>query len=68
MNVNVSNSGGPIVCRLRLDNGSVVGVGSFELHRGKGEWARTIEVDTGRLRGAKLYATDGSMVASANFA
>jgi hypothetical protein len=68
MNVDGSNYTGPIVCKLQVDNGSTVAVGAFELHRGMGEFSRTIHVDIGRLRGAKLVTSSGTIVASATFA
>jgi hypothetical protein len=68
MNVDGSNYSGSIVCQLQVANGSVVAVGGFELHHGMGQFSRTIHVDIGRLRGAKLVNSSGTVVASATFA
>jgi len=68
MNVDVASYGGRIVCMLEGDNGAIVAVGTFELHRGVGQFSRTVQVDFGRLRGARLVTPGGSTVASATFA
>jgi hypothetical protein len=68
MNVNDSKYNGPIVCELQLDDGSTAAVGHFELHSGAGEFSRSLQVDVGRLRGAKLLTPTGTLVGSATFA
>jgi hypothetical protein len=68
MNVDGSNYNGPITCKLQVDNGSTVAVGIFHLHGGVGQFSRTIQVDIGSLRGAKLVSSSGSVVAAATFA
>jgi hypothetical protein len=68
MNVDGPNYNGPIICKLQVDNGSTVAVGAFKLHHGMGEFSRTIQVNIGRLRGAKLVTSSGAIVASATFA
>ena len=68
MNIGGSNYSGPITCMLHIQDGSTVAVGDFDLHRGTGEFSRTIRVDVGQLRGAKLVTPTGSVVASATFA
>ncbi len=67
MNVDGSDYSGPITCKLQVENGSTVAVGAFHLHGGKGQFSRTIQVDIGSLRGAKLVSSSGSVVASATF-
>lgn len=67
MNVSDSKYDGRIVCKLQMDDGSTVAVGVFELHRGIGQFSRTVQVDIGRLRGAKLVTSTGTLVASATF-
>jgi hypothetical protein len=67
MNVDDSKYAGPIVCKLQLEDGSTVAVGVFELHNGIGQFSRTLQVDIGRLRGAKLVTSTGTLVASATF-
>jgi hypothetical protein len=66
MKLDVPNYNGSIVCNLHVDNGSTVAVGAFVVHGGKGRWVRNIRVDAGRLRGATLVTTSGSVLASAS--
>jgi hypothetical protein len=68
MNVEVARYDGRIICMLQSDNGSTVAAGAFDLSRGAGEFSRTVQVDVGRLRGARLVTTTGSVVATALFA
>ena len=68
MNVDLASYDGRIVCMLEGDKGAIVAVGTFELHRGVGQFSRTVQVDFGRLRGARLVTPGGSTVASATFA
>jgi hypothetical protein len=67
MNVDEQNYQGPIECKLQMDDGSVVAVGTFQLHSGIGQFSRTIPVDIAGLRGAKLVTSTGTVVASATF-
>ena len=68
MNVDVPNYDGKIICTLQAKSGSIVDAGVFELHRGMGAWSKTIRVDIGQLRGAKLVTSSGATVAAATFA
>jgi hypothetical protein len=68
MDVGVSQSRGTVTCRLQLDNGSIVAAGTIEIHRGKGQLAKTVRVDISRLRGAQLFTSTGNVLASATFA
>ncbi len=68
MNVDVADYDGRIVCMLRSVSGSTVAAGAFELHHGVGQFSRTLRVDFGRLRGARLVTPGGSLVGSATFA
>jgi hypothetical protein len=67
MNVDVPNYDGPIICELQVDDGSTVAFGTVELHHGIGQFSKTIRVEVGRLRGAKLVTSTGAEVASATF-
>jgi hypothetical protein len=67
MNVDEPNYEGPIECKLQMDDGSIVAVGMFQLHSGVGQFSRTIPVNIGGLRGAKLVSSTGAVVASATF-
>jgi hypothetical protein len=68
MSVAGSDYSGTVVCTLQAENGSTVATGAFELDHGIGKWSKTIHVDVGRLRGAKLVTSSGNVVASATFA
>jgi hypothetical protein len=68
MNIDGSSYSGPITCKLQVEDGSTVAVGVFDLHRGQGDFTRTIKVGIGALRGAKLVNANGSTVALATFA
>jgi hypothetical protein len=68
LNVGGANYTGTIVCKLQVADGSTVATGAFMLHGGKGVLSKTIQVDVGRLRGAKLVTPTGAVVASATFA
>jgi hypothetical protein len=68
MNVNVPSSSGSVNCKLRLDNGSIVAAGTVSLHNGQGELGKIVSVDTGHLRGAMLFSSNGAVLASATFA
>ena len=68
LNVGGANYTGTIVCQLQVADGSTVATGAFMLHGGKGVLSKSIEVDIGRLRGAKLVTPTGTVVASATFA
>jgi hypothetical protein len=68
MNVDIPSYDGKIICTLQAESGSTVAAGVFELHGGMGAWSKTIRVDIGKLRGAKLVTTSGATVAAATFA
>jgi hypothetical protein len=68
MNVGVSKSTGTVMCKLQLNDGSIVAAGTIEIHRGTGELSKSIPVDTHRLRGAQLFTSTGAVLASATFA
>ena len=68
MNVEVPDANGTMRCELHLANGAVVAAGTVELHQGKGEIARAIQVDAGLLRTATLSNPSGEVLASATFA
>jgi hypothetical protein len=68
MNVGDPQLAGTIMCRLQLNNGSVVAAGTVVLHKGTGKLSKSVRVDIHRLRGATLYAPGGVVLASATFA
>jgi hypothetical protein len=68
MNVGVTQSTGTVMCKLQLNDGSIVAAGTIEIHRGTGELSKSIPVDIHRLRGAQLFTSTGAVLASATFA
>jgi hypothetical protein len=68
MNVGLSQSNGSVMCKLQLDNGSIVAAGTIELHNGEGELSKPIGVNISRLRGARLSTSNGVLVGTATFA
>jgi hypothetical protein len=68
MNVGVAKSTGTVMCKLQLNDGSIVAAGTIEIHRGTGELSKSIPVDIHRLRGAQLFTSTGAVLASATFA
>jgi hypothetical protein len=67
MDVKGSSYDGPVACSLQGANGSTVMTGGFNLEGGAGELAKTIRVNVGRLRGARLVTSTGALLASASF-
>jgi hypothetical protein len=63
-----TNYTGTIVCKLQVADGSTVATGAFGVHGGKGVLSKSVHVDVGQLRGAKLVTPSGAVVASATFA
>jgi hypothetical protein len=68
LNVAGTNYNGSVVCKLQVKDGSTVATGVFGLHGGKGVLSKSVRVDVGQLRGAKLVTPSGAVVASATFA
>jgi hypothetical protein len=68
MNVDVPNANGSVMCRLQLDDGSVVAAGTVVFHDGRGQYSKSIPVDITRVRGATLYTPTGAVVGTATFA
>ena len=63
-----TNYNGSVVCKLQVKDGSTVATGVFGLHGGKGVLSKSVRVNVGQLRGAKLVTPSGTVVASATFA
>ncbi|MGW1377443.1 hypothetical protein ACWD6P_24675 [Streptomyces sp. NPDC002446] len=59
---------GKVTCLLERTNGTTVRVGTFALHDGYGYWGAPLAVDPSTLSGARLVATDGTVLATARFA
>jgi hypothetical protein len=68
MNVGGANYTGSVVCKLQVEDGTTVATGAFALNGGKGAFSKAVQVDIGRLRGAKLVTPSGDVLASATFA
>jgi hypothetical protein len=58
---------GTVRCQLKTDNGRTAATGEMVVHNGKGEWARPLSVDIGRVRGVTLTSPSGSTLAVAHF-
>lgn len=56
---------GTVMCELRLANGTTVPVGTVQIHGGGAQMARSLVVDASQVRGARLVASSGTTVASA---
>jgi hypothetical protein len=67
MNVDLPHANGTVKCELHLANGDVVAAGTVQLHDGSGVFSQSIHMDAGKARGATLYDSSGSVVASAIF-
>jgi hypothetical protein len=68
MNVDALDAGASVMCRLQLDDGSIVAAGTVALHNGRGQYSKSIPVDVSRVRGAKLYTPSGVVLGTATFA
>jgi hypothetical protein len=71
MSVDLADAGvpytGSVSCLLVRGDGSTVRVGSFTLHDGYGYWGSPAPVDPAALSGARLTASDGTVLATAHF-
>ena len=67
MSIQAPGLNGTIGCQIQMDSGRMAAAGSFEVHNGVGQWARTVPVDVGLFRGATLVTGTGTAVATANF-
>jgi hypothetical protein len=65
MSVNMASGNGIVICELESTDGQVTTVGSFRLNNGFGSWATADTVSHGELAGARLIATDGTVLATA---
>ena len=58
---------GTVGCRILLSNGRTAATGTFAVHNGVGEFARTMSVNIGQFRGATLVTSAGAVLATASF-
>ncbi|WP_055531386.1 hypothetical protein [Streptomyces graminilatus] len=59
---------GRVSCRLERTDGTSVHIGAFSLDgAGRGYWGAPMRVDPDTVSGARLLATDGSVLATAHF-
>jgi anti-sigma-K factor RskA len=65
MSVNIPGGNGTVICELESTDGHVTTVGSFRLNDGAGSWASSDTVSHGELAGARLIATDGTVLTTA---
>jgi hypothetical protein len=67
MNLHEPGHDGTAVCQLKGANGGVELTGSFQVTGGEGQWARTINVNLGRIRSAQIVTSTGTTLATATF-
>jgi hypothetical protein len=67
MSIRDPGMNGTIGCHIQMDNGKTAAAGTFVVHNGMGQWARTVPADVGRFRGATLVNAAGAAVATASF-
>jgi hypothetical protein len=67
MSIHAPGVNGSIGCQIQMDNGRTAAAGSFDVHDGVGQWARTVPADVSRFRGATLVTGAGTAVATATF-
>jgi hypothetical protein len=65
MSVNMAGRNDTVICELESTDGHITTVGSFRLNDGAGSWATSDTVSHGELAGARLIATDGTVLATA---
>lgn len=68
MSVAAGGWNGTVICELAGKDGRVTTVGSFLLTDGHGSWGSPNSLDNRSLSGARLVATDGTVLATASFA
>ncbi len=66
MTVDEPGAEGWVVCDLETTTGTVR-LGRFDVYEGHGSWGAATPVAIGSLRGARLVADDGTVIASATF-
>jgi hypothetical protein len=67
MSVELPAGNGMVTCQLMKADGTVVTVGSFRLADGYGAWGSPDPGTLGPVRGARLVAPDGTILATATF-
>ncbi|MGW0553614.1 hypothetical protein ACWDZ6_05335 [Streptomyces sp. NPDC002926] len=67
MSVDLEGSDRTVHCRLVRSDGTMVPIGSFSLKGGYGYWGAPVAVDPATASGARLLASDGSVLATAHF-
>ncbi|MEU6808739.1 hypothetical protein ABZ920_06965 [Streptomyces sp. NPDC046831] len=71
MSVDLAAAGTPysgrVSCVLEHADGTTVPLGSFDLRGGRGDWVTRAAVDPAKLTGARLTASDGTVLATTRF-
>jgi len=67
MSIRDPGMNGTIGCHIQMENGRTAAAGTFVVHDGMGQWARTVPADVSRFRGATLVTAGGAAVATASF-
>ncbi|HXQ18483.1 MAG TPA: zf-HC2 domain-containing protein [Acidimicrobiales bacterium] len=65
MTVHNAGASGYVTCQLVTDSGAHIKIGTFWLSAGAANWASALPVPAGRVRMARLVASDGTVLASA---
>lgn len=67
MSVKIGSGNGAVVCQLVAKDGHITTVGSFRLTGGYGYWASPDHIDPDNVKGARLTAMNGTVLATASF-
>ncbi|MFF0109591.1 hypothetical protein [Streptomyces hirsutus] len=59
---------GKVVCLLERTDGTTIRVGTFTLSNGRGNWGTVAPIGPAALSGARLTASDGTVLATGHFA
>ena len=68
MSIRAPGVSGTVRCQIEMDDGHMDAAGTFVVKDGIGDWARPIPLDVNQIRGARLVTSQGSELATANFA
>lgn len=67
MAVDMPSGDGVITCELEGPNGHYTAVGKFRLTQGHGAWGSPAPWSDGKVTGARLLASTGTVIATAAF-
>jgi Putative zinc-finger len=67
MSVDMPSGNGAVLCQVRSQDGQVTTVGSFRLTDGHGYWGSPVPDSHGKVTGARLVTSTGTVLATASF-